>query len=78
MTRLILLGIVVVVFIMVVRFLFPSPSSKSEEAETTEMVQDPNCDTYIPRTQAIRRTVCQREHYFCSEKCAEEFAHKNG
>ena len=78
MTRLILLGIVVVIFIIVVRFLFPSRSSKSEEAETTEMVQDPNCDTYIPRTQAIRRTVCQREHYFCSEKCAEEFARNNG
>ncbi len=38
-----------------------------------EMVQDPNCKTYIPKRDAIRRTVAGREYFFCSKECADKF-----
>ncbi len=39
-----------------------------------EMVKDPNCGTYIPQSEAVRRRVRGEEHFFCSESCAEEYA----
>lgn len=45
--------------------------------DSTEMVQDPNCETYIPVTEAVRAAVGGRDHYFCSEQCAEEYRNKH-
>lgn len=75
MTRLAILGILIVAFALLVRALWPS-SKKEEGPEPTEMVQDPNCGTYIPRAEALQKTVRGHAHYFCSEKCAGEFAQK--
>lgn len=41
-----------------------------------EMVQDPACLTYIPRSSAIRKTVNGETHYFCSQACVDEFQRK--
>jgi uncharacterized protein len=38
-----------------------------------EMVQDPQCKTYIPRRQARRKVVGGNEHFFCSKECEEKF-----
>ncbi len=38
-----------------------------------EMVQDPNCQTYIPRRDAQKRTVAGREYFFCSKECADKY-----
>lgn len=38
-----------------------------------EMVQDPQCGTYIPRQRAVRRRIKGEERYFCSEECAEKY-----
>ena len=38
-----------------------------------EMVQDPQCGTYLPRQEAVRRRIAGEDHYFCSEKCAKEY-----
>ncbi len=42
-----------------------------------EMVQDPNCETYIPMTEAVTATIAGREHFFCSEQCAEEYRNRH-
>lgn len=42
----------------------PGPDTEGEE-----LVQDPVCGTYIPRSTAIAR----RGRYFCSPQCAEAF-----
>jgi uncharacterized protein len=75
MTRFILLGLIVTVFVFLVRTLFPSSSGKGESAK--EMVKDPNCETYVPEAEALRKVVAGQDHYFCSEKCAEEYSRKN-
>lgn len=75
MTRFILLGLIVTVFIILVRTFFPSSSGK--EGPAKEMVKDPNCETYVPEAEAFRKVVAGQEHCFCSEKCAEEYSRKN-
>ena len=41
-----------------------------------EMVKDPNCKTYIPKSEAVVRILSGETHYFCGEKCAREFEEK--
>jgi YHS domain-containing protein len=38
-----------------------------------EMVRDPVCQLYLPRTEAIRRKVQGREFFFCSPGCFDKF-----
>lgn len=38
-----------------------------------EMVQDPYCETYIPRKDAIKKVVGGQEYFFCSDECASKF-----
>jgi uncharacterized protein len=46
-------------------------------SSSTEMVQDPNCEIYIPETEAIKAAVDGRDHFFCSEQCADEYRKKH-
>ena len=38
-----------------------------------EMVQDPLCETYIPRRESFKRVVEGQEYCFCSKNCADKF-----
>ena len=38
-----------------------------------EMVQDPQCKTYVPSREAVRRIVKGEEYHFCSKECADAF-----
>lgn len=42
-------------------------------AITEEMVRDPICQLYLPRAEAIRRTIRGQEHFFCSPGCLDKF-----
>jgi uncharacterized protein len=42
-------------------------------AVTEELVQDPYCHTYLPRSQAIRRKIRGQERFFCSPGCLDKF-----
>ena len=75
MVRLALFGIAVILLILVARAIFPAKSSSAEQ-ETTEMVMDPNNGVYIPKSEAIKKTIDGKEHYFSSEQSAEEFINK--
>jgi len=43
------------------------------ESEPEELVQDPYCQTYIPKRTAVRKRVKGRYHYFCNKKCLRNF-----
>jgi len=47
------------------------PESQSNEGEP--MVEDPQCGTYLPLSDAIKATIHGRQHYFCSKKCLKEY-----
>jgi len=51
----------------------PAQRTGADGEVIDEMVQDPQCGTYIPRQEAVRRRIAGQEHYFCSEKCAAEY-----
>ena len=74
MARLALFGIAVIIVILVARLIFPS---SAKEPNATEMVQDPNNGVYIPKTEAIKKTINGKEYYFSSEKSAEDYINKN-
>ncbi len=41
-----------------------------------EMVQDPNCLTYIPKGNAVKKNIGGETFFFCSRACADAFRHK--
>ena len=46
---------------------------KSTAAAGEELVEDPCCHTYIPISQAFRKEIAGKEHYFCSKECSEKY-----
>ena len=38
-----------------------------------EMVQDPQCKIYLPRREAIEKSINGKSYHFCSEACAAKF-----
>ena len=75
MARLAVFGIVVFLLILIVRAIFPKKQSSAEQ-EPTEMVMDPNNGVYIQKSEAIKKTIKDKEYYFSSEQSAEEFIKK--
>ncbi len=75
MVRLALFGIAVVILVLVARAIFPAKSSSADQ-EPTEMVMDPNNGVYIPKSEAIKKSINGKEYYFSSEQSAEEFINK--
>jgi len=77
MARLILFIILVLTLYAILHLLIKDmPSRKKsprKETEMEELVQDPSCQTYIPKQSAIRRRVSGRDCYFCSEKCMKNY-----
>ena len=51
-----------------------TPPSSSPRGE--EMVRDPHCGTYVPKSAAIRKTIGGEVRHFCSKECREAFARR--
>ena len=75
MIRLVGFVLIIVVVFLVVRAMIKSDveEDETEDTSSTIMVQDPNCKTYVPKTEAVRKEIREKEYFFCSEKCAEEY-----
>ncbi|HTN43772.1 MAG TPA: hypothetical protein VMN77_08240 [Nitrospiria bacterium] len=70
-----------IVLFLVARLLigFSSLSSqrrKQRERMGGEMVKDPICDTYVPKSQAIEKNVNGQTVYFCGQGCADAYDKK--
>ncbi len=46
---------------------------RPEAGTRDELVKDPVCETYIPRSKAVARQTDAGMRYFCSGACAERF-----
>ncbi len=51
-----------------------TPAEKSRAGETME--RDPQCGTYVPRGDAIHKSIQGTTYYFCSNKCRDEYLTK--
>ncbi len=47
------------------------PAEKTSRGE--EMVRDPECGTYVPRSDAIKVQAKGATHYFCSTECQDKY-----
>ncbi len=50
-----------------------NPEKKRPTPLSDELVRDPVCGVYCPKSTAYRVTRDGETHYFCSEKCREAF-----
>jgi uncharacterized protein len=61
------------------RLLFPrhriprASERQTPTAVTAELVRDPICHLYLPRSEALRRKIRGQEHFFCSPGCLDKF-----
>jgi YHS domain-containing protein len=49
----------------------PQPRVKKQEPDV--LVQDPVCQTYIPRQDALKAEKDGKVYFFCSEGCLKRF-----
>jgi uncharacterized protein len=49
------------------------PRDRTPPVVTQEMVRDPVCQVYLPRSEALRRRIRGQEHFFCSPGCLDKF-----
>ncbi len=75
MVRLLVIVLLAFFLYRVVRRALGSISAPRREPDGVidEMVQDPQCKTYIPKRDARRKVIDGAEHYFCSRDCEEKF-----
>jgi YHS domain-containing protein len=49
----------------------------NSKAKGEEMVQDPQCGTYLPLSEALKTTIRGQHYYFCSRNCRNLFKKKH-
>jgi YHS domain-containing protein len=50
-----------------------APRSVGQKPEPDVLVQDPVCQTFIPRKEALRAEKDGKVYFFCSEGCLKRF-----
>jgi hypothetical protein len=69
--RLLLLFVICYIVILALKSLAAGKKSKSDAAAKIgePMVLDPQCQTYVPKSDAVAR----QGKFFCSEECARRY-----
>ena len=52
-----------------------APPEKTKKGE--DMVQDPQCGTFVPRGEALEKTIRGTTYHFCSKECRDRFIQRN-
>jgi YHS domain-containing protein len=55
------------------KVVFSSRKRGVGKSEPEELVQDPYCQTYIPKKIALKKRVAGRNYYFCNKECLKRF-----
>ena len=48
-------------------------TGSAEQEISGKIVKDPVCQTYIPKSLAVEKTIKGKTYYFCGHDCAAEF-----
>jgi len=79
MRQLLFLALIVVLGYLISLLLFPKQRGargmgrQGPVATAEEMVRDPVCHLYLPRSEATRRVIRGQEHFFCGPACLDKF-----
>ncbi len=84
MIRILLFFALIVVAYAALKSLFRSAARAYHEGDRSsaapqgeEMVQDPECRTYVVKSRAVSRRLGGAVVHFCSESCAKQFEVKH-
>lgn len=61
------------------RLILPVRQEKPDSPEVVasivkeDLLEDPNCGTYVPQSNAIREEMDGKTLYFCSRQCRDEY-----
>jgi YHS domain-containing protein len=50
-----------------------APANLKESTAGEELVEDPECHTYVPISQAFVAEIDGKKLYFCSQKCLRQY-----
>jgi YHS domain-containing protein len=67
------LGYVVIKKVAASLGLWPQVPKPLEDREPDILVQDPVCQTFIPRREALKTEKGGQAYFFCSEGCLKRF-----
>jgi YHS domain-containing protein len=67
------LGYVVIKKVAASLGLWPQSPKPLDSREPDVLVQDPVCQTFIPRREALRTEKEGKTYFFCSEGCLKRF-----
>jgi uncharacterized protein len=45
----------------------------TQGSEAEELVQDPYCQTYIPKRSAVKKKIAGSTRYFCNQECLKNY-----
>ena len=80
MLRFILFIILFLIFFYILRLLIRDMLSMRKKvnrrSEPEELVQDPYCQTYIPKRSAMKKKIGGRLYYFCNQECLKKYVKK--
>ena len=81
MSRLILFILFLLLLYTVLRYLIKGVlvyrKILGRESGPEELVQDPYCQTYIPRRTAVRKKIAGRMLYFCNQECLKNYLRRD-
>ena len=78
MRAIMILAWLAAVAILLVPWLKSRPTLPRPRAAVDELVKDPVCQTYVVRSRAVTRSAAGVPHYFCSARCADQYALDRG
>jgi YHS domain-containing protein len=80
MLRLIFFIFLTLILYSLLRFLFKGMSSsgkkRDRKQDPEELVQDPYCQTYIPKQSALKKKIAGEVLYFCNQECLKNYVQK--
>jgi YHS domain-containing protein len=80
MTRLFLFVLLLLFLYVILHYLIRDMPVRrkrlNRESESEELVQDPNCQTYIPKKSAVKKKIAGRLFYFCNQTCMEHYVNE--
>jgi uncharacterized protein len=81
MWRFILFILFVTILYYVLQFLTKNMLSlrkkTNRDHEPEELIQDPYCQTYIPKGSAVKKRINGKDYYFCNQECLRKYLEKS-
>ena len=70
--------LVYTVFQMIKQAMLKPPGAPPEKTSRgEEMVHDPECGAYVPRSDAIKTQTKDKTRYFCSTDCRDKYLERS-